>query len=152
MISEPIMPKNVLVLNDSQGSLTPLIESLAQSGYTPYSTDHSERCLRLFGEVNAKTLLLSLQAKEALDPLPLIRQDPDGATIPILFFGTGAEEVSGNSDAHRKGGDCYFEHPINIGEVVKKIRSFVGSGEERPVKIPGAPASPPQLPAPLSPR
>ena len=84
MTSEIIMPKNVLVLNDSEGSLTPLIESLAKSGYTPYSTHNSEQCFDLFDKVNASTLLLSLKAHQALKPLPQIRQDPDGATIPKL--------------------------------------------------------------------
>ena len=45
------MPKNVLVLNDSEGSLTPLIEALAQNGYTAYSTDNSDYCVDKFDEV-----------------------------------------------------------------------------------------------------
>ncbi len=85
------MPKNVLVLNDSEGSLTPLIEALAQNGYTAYSTENSDNCVDMFDEVQPQILLLSLTAIGALDSLQVIRMDPAGATVPIVFYGTGAE-------------------------------------------------------------
>ena len=130
------MPKNVLVLNDSSGSLTPLIKGLAQSGYTAYSTENPHNCVELFSQVQASTLMLSLTDPNALDSLQVIRMDPDGATVPIILFGTGTEGISTAASAQEQGGDLYFEHPINLPEVIGKVQSFVGSGEASPVPIP----------------
>ncbi len=86
--------------------------------------------------MQASTLMLSLTDPNALDSLQVIRMDPDGATVPIMLFGTGTEGISTAVSAQEQGGDVYFEHPINLPEVIGKVQSFVGSGEASPVPIP----------------
>ena len=96
------MAKNVLVLNDEENSLGELIEGLQAAGYTAYSTTNADDCIDKFDEISPKALYFSLKTIGVLDSLQVIRMDPEGATVPIIFFGTGKETI--------KNEKTYFVH------------------------------------------
>jgi hypothetical protein len=61
------------------------------------------------------------------DLCDLLRSIESAASIPILFIGTGAEEVRSTSDALVVGGDGYFQLPIEAARVLAKIATYVGT-------------------------
>ena len=69
------MAKNVLVLNDDENSLGELIEGLANTGYTPFSTTDADDCIDQFEDVQPLVLVLSLKTIGALDSVQVLRMD-----------------------------------------------------------------------------
>jgi hypothetical protein len=67
-----------------------------------------------------------------------------GALVPILFLGSGREEVRNVSEAIAAGADHFFRKPDGLGELLAKVSTYIGPGDETAV---GA-AEPPHAPVP----
>ncbi|HEY4221012.1 MAG TPA: hypothetical protein VGO62_06710, partial [Myxococcota bacterium] len=49
-----------------------------------------------------------------------VRARDEGAQVPIIFCGTGEEEIKSTTDALIVGGDGFFQMPVEAGKVVAK--------------------------------
>ena len=142
------MAVNVLVLNDEENSLGSLIEALQAGGYTAYSTTSADDCIDKFEEISPKALYFSLKTIGVLDSLQVIRMDPDGATVPIFFHGTGKEGIKNEKTAKDRGGDFFFKFDVNVGEVVHQTKKSIGPGDPNaPLPDEGGGAEPEPEPA-----
>ena len=144
------MAKNVLVLNDEENSLGELIEGLQAAGYTAYSTTNADDCIDKFDEISPKALYFSLKTIGVLDSLQVIRMDPEGATVPIIFFGTGKETIKNEKTAKDRGGDGFFKYPVDVAKVVQSCKKAIGPGDPNaPLPDEGGAPEPEPVPEPV---
>ena len=64
--------------------------------------------------------------EDAADVCDRLRDAPGGASVPILFIGTGAEGVRSTTDALIAGGDGFFQVPVEAARVTAKVVAYVG--------------------------
>ncbi|MBT6435651.1 MAG: hypothetical protein HOK28_21330, partial [Deltaproteobacteria bacterium] len=138
------MAKHVLILNDDENSLGELIEALANAGYTAFNTTDADDCIDQFEIVKAELLFLSLKTMGALDSVQVVRMDPSGAAVPIIFTGDGSEGIKNTGAAKQRGGDDFLKVPLDLGTALSKVKEMIGVGEGSPVPIPEAPEPAPE--------
>ncbi len=146
------MPKCILVVDDNARSLTSLAEALEEAGYAPVAVQSSDDPIVQFGIIKPELVFLSLLDHNAIATCEGIRDNPEGAIVPIIFVGTGAESVRSPSDALTQGGDYYFPSPLDQNKVLAKVQTYVGMGSraaEAQVPPPSEAPVPQPAPAPL---
>ena len=136
------MPKPILLLEDTQQNLAELSTALRDAGYDAVVLEADDDPVLQFSVIRPELIFLSLLAENATNACGSIRDDPDGAIVPIVFVGTGKESVTSPADALAAGGDFYFELPIDVQKVLAKVKTYVGVGNE-------SPTTPPPDPSPL---
>jgi hypothetical protein len=65
-------------------------------------------------------------ASGASDLCDAVRARDEGAQVPVIFGGSGKEEIKSTTDALLVGGDAYFQMPITVAKVVAKIATYIG--------------------------
>jgi DNA-binding response OmpR family regulator len=152
------MAKAILLLDDAESSLGPLAGAIEKAGYAPTVVDVATDVVSHFAAQPADLLFMSLRAEGAINACEKIRDNPDGAIVPILFIGTGAEEITTPSGALARGADYFFKHPLDLSKVLAKVQTYVGPGSNPVVAPPPpkhrlvaapTPVIPPPAPAPV---
>ena len=143
------MPKTILVADDSKTTLAPLALSLQKAGYDTLVLTPADDPVEQFGKAVFELVFLSLCDGKALAACQGIRDNPDGAIMPIIFVGTGAEAVGSPADALTQGGDYYFGEPLDITKVLAKVQTYVGVGSKSSeIVVSPPPAAAPSTPVP----
>ncbi len=122
------MAKAILVLNDAEATLDALAEVLAKAGYAPLIVTGADDPVACFGQKLPELVFLSLKEQSALKVCEGIRDNPDGAIVPIIFVGSGGEAVKSPSEALTRGGDYFFKLPLDMPKVLAKVQTYVGLG------------------------
>ncbi len=148
------MSKAILVVDDETRPLQDLVEALEAQGYETTVIHGTDDAVAHFRSVNPELIFIHLGVPTAVQACEGVRDLPEGAIVPILFLASGSpnnsDPVQSASDALAKGGDFYFEQPLNLDRVLAKVQTYVGLPAAKPSSAP-APlsAKPPQAPAPL---
>lgn len=128
------MQKRILIAEDDATIAQALVRRLRARGYDPVAADSPERALTTFEEGRPDLVIASLTlprdggARLCRD----IRSRPLGALVPILFLGTGREAIDSVSEAIAAGADHYFKKPDGIGDLLGKVGTYIGPGEDVP--------------------
>ncbi|MEZ4434405.1 MAG: response regulator [bacterium] len=128
------MQKRILIAEDEATIAQALVRRLRARGYDPVAADSPERALTTFEEGRPDLVIASLTlprdggARLCRD----IRSRPLGALVPILFLGTGREAIDSVSEAIAAGADHYFKKPDGIGDLLGKVGTYIGPGEDVP--------------------
>ena len=133
------MPKTILIVDNNDGGLAELANVLESNGYAPLVLTPGDDPVAQFGLILPELVFLNLNKSDALAYCEGIREHPEGAIVPIIFVGTGAEQVGSPSDALTQGGDYYFSVPLNEGQILAKVQTYVGPGEEDVAPQPSPP-------------
>lgn len=123
-----LMTKLVLLLDDSAQSLSELGTKLTAAGYQPLSVAEGENVLARFREVSPEMVFISLTRSGPTEACELIRNDPDGAILPIVFIGHEHPQVRSPADALSHGADFFFDLPLKFDRVLAKVRTYIGAG------------------------
>ncbi|MEZ4270661.1 MAG: DUF4388 domain-containing protein [Myxococcota bacterium] len=128
------MPKTILLIEDAELGLGDLCGALRQAGYDPVTLGPQEDFLAQFDQLAPELVFISVLDNNAAKVCQEIRDKPDGAIVPVLFIGTGAEEIRSPAHALAQGGDFYFQHPVDMERVLAKVATYVGPGEATEAK------------------
>ncbi|MEK7703495.1 MAG: hypothetical protein AAB426_00940, partial [Myxococcota bacterium] len=129
------MPKSILIVDDDGQTLGALATVLEERGYAPMAIDAEDEPAEQFAAMAAELVFISLLAPNALGVCEKIRDHPDGAIVPIVLVGTGAESVSSPSAALAHGADYFFGLPLDHAKVVAKVQTYVGAGDKASVSV-----------------
>ncbi|MBI5508853.1 MAG: DUF4388 domain-containing protein [Deltaproteobacteria bacterium] len=122
------MPKTILVVDDSGNGLAGLSDALEHSGYDPTVLHAGDDPVVQFGLLKPEIVFLNLREPTAVEICQGIRDNPDGAIVPVILVGSGQEAVRSPSDALTQGGDYYFSTPLEMNKVLAKVQTYVGAG------------------------
>jgi hypothetical protein len=117
----------VLLLSRRRRFLDPLIETLSATGLDVVVAETASDGADAWSTVTPLGAIVDLLSVSApVDACATIRDLPAAAGIPILFVGSGAEEVRSTNDAVFVGGDAYFQLPVETARIVAKVAAYVG--------------------------
>lgn len=142
------MPKSILLIDDADHGLETLAQALESEGYPTVVVTSGDDPLAQFSVIVPDLVFVSLRAEGAYDLCEELRNTAEGAIVPLIFIGTGAEEVKSASDALARGGDYYFCQPLNLARVLAKVITYVGASDGLPAPAPAAAPLPLPSPAP----
>lgn len=117
----------VLLLSRRRRFLDPLIETLSATGLDVVVAEAAADGADAWSTLTPLGAIVDLLSVSApVDACATIRDLPAAAGIPILFVGSGAEEVRSTNDAVFVGGDAYFQLPVETARIVAKVAAYVG--------------------------
>ena len=134
------MEKSILIVEDEAQVAEALVRRLRARGYSPTHTINVTQALEVFDLGRPDLVVLSLTLPNDGGPHTCreVRGRPLGALVPILFVGTGREEVRSVGEAIAAGADHYFRKPEQIDELIAKVTAYIGPGGSAAEPAPGA--------------
>ncbi|MCB9535777.1 MAG: response regulator [Myxococcales bacterium] len=151
------MQKKILIVEEEAPIADALLGRLRARGYAPTRVTAPDEALAAFDAERPDLVVASLTLPDdgGRRVCRDIRRRPLGALVPILFVGTGREDVHSVSEAIAAGADHFFVKPHGVGDLVAKVTTYIGPGGEPSVppteaaEAPPRPTDPPR-PAPGS--
>jgi CheY-like chemotaxis protein len=128
------MRKKILIAEHEVAVSDSLERRLQMRGYTPMVCGDAATALATFDAHRPDLVIISLTlaGDAGREVCRGIRMRPLGALVPILFLGTGREEVRNVSEAIAAGADHFFRKPDALAELFGKVATYIGPGEEGP--------------------
>jgi two-component system cell cycle response regulator DivK len=122
-------PKRILIVEDNELNMKLLHDVLEAFGYVPITTARGAAALALAREHRPDLILMDLQLPDVsgLDVVRQLKQDPDTGAIPIIAV-TAFAMVGDERRALTGGCDGYVSKPIVIGDFLRVVETFIGSG------------------------
>lgn len=128
------MRKKILIAEHEVAVSDSLERRLQMRGYTPMVCGDAGTALSTFDAHRPDLVIISLTlpGDAGREVCRGIRMRPLGALVPILFLGTGREEVRNVSEAIAAGADHFFRKPDALADLLAKVATYIGPGEEGP--------------------
>lgn len=130
------MTKAILVVDDETRPLNDLAEALQTHGYSITVIHGHADAVACFRESGPELIFVHLGLPTAVAVCEGVRDLPEGAIVPILFIGSGdpgrQDEINSASEALAKGGDFFFDQPLNLNRVMAKVQTYVGLARPLP--------------------
>ncbi|MCK6575969.1 response regulator, partial [Myxococcota bacterium] len=138
------MRKKILIAEHEVAVAESLERRLALRGYAPMLVTGGVDALAAFDAHRPDLVVVSLTLPDdaGREICRGIRLRPLGALVPILFIGSGREEVRNVSEAIAAGADHFFRKPEGIGELLAKVATYIGPGDESASGTPEPPHAP----------
>ncbi len=153
------MRKKILIVEHELTIAESLDRRLRARGYGSMVSGDVRAGLAAFDELRPDLVVVSLTLPEdgGREVCRGIRQRPLGALVPILFLGTGREEVRSVAEAIAAGADHFFRKPEGLADLLNRVVTYIGPGDEsaampEPPPVPGTPADEQALVAALAPQ
>jgi len=126
------MQKKILIVEREAEVVEALERRLRARGYTPETVEDADHAVDAFERARPELVVVSLTLADAdgVTVCRAIRQRPLGALVPILFLGTGRETISSVPDAIAAGADHFFIKPDGLGELLAKVITYIGPGQD----------------------
>jgi CheY-like chemotaxis protein len=139
--------KKILIVEEEAPIADALLGRLRARGYAPTRVTAPDEALAAFDAERPDLVVASLTLPDdgGRRVCRDIRRRPLGALVPILFVGTGREDVHSVSEAIAAGADHFFVKPHGVGDLVAKVTTYIGPGGE-PSAPPSEATAPPPLP------
>lgn len=152
------MRKKILIVEHEVTVAETLERRLTARGYASSVVSEAAQALAAFDDLRPDLVVLSLTLPRdaGREACRSIRQRPLGALVPILFVGTGREEVRTVAEAIAAGADHYFRKPDALNELLSRVVTYIGPGDEsaavpEPPPVSATPADEDALVAALAP-
>lgn len=86
-------------------------------------------------------VLLDVDAAAALDEVQKLRRLPGSGAVDFVYLGTGTGPVKSADDALANEGSAYFERPVDVGGLVRRVEALTGgpASAARPEVRPSTP-------------
>lgn len=113
---------NILVVDDTPGHLSLLVDALHAGGYRPLVASNGEAALRRVATQVPDLILLDMRmpGMDGLETLARLRELPQGKAVPVIFM-TAVEEPEQKVTAFTAGAVDYVTKPFHPGEVLARI-------------------------------
>jgi DNA-binding NtrC family response regulator len=124
----PVIPANVLVVDDEPLIRETLAEYLGQEGFRVAACADGEKALALAGEQHFDVVLCDVQlpGMDGMELLShLVKIDPESQVLLITAYGT----IENAIEAFHRGAQDYLLKPLVLDEVGAKIRLLLSLGE-----------------------
>jgi len=124
--------KKILIVEHEVTVAETLDRRLAARGYASSVASEAAQALAAFDDLRPDLVVLSLTLPRdaGREVCRSIRQRPLGALVPILFLGTGREEVRTVAEAIAAGADHYFRKPDALNDLLSRVVTYIGPGDE----------------------
>jgi len=120
----------ILIVDDEEDLVSTLAERLALRGFQVDAATSGTDALRCVGEDDFNVLILDVKMP-GIDGLELMgkikQQQPD---LPVILF-TGHGSVADAERGMTEGAFDYVMKPVDIDELIEKVRTATGGKEER---------------------
>ena len=125
------MHKKILIIEQIGATTAKLQRGLRHGGYGVLLASDMAQGLALFDDERPDMVVISLTLPESGGPIACrrIRGRPLGTLVPILYVGTGAEDIRNASDAIAAGADHFFEKPQGLDDLLANVRTYIGPGD-----------------------
>ncbi len=139
-IYDAAVQKRILIAEDEHAIAQALLRRLRARGYDPTVATDPDSALAAFADGRPDLVIASLTlAHDGGRRLCReIRRMPLGSLVPILFLGTGKEAIDSVGEAIAAGADHFFAKPEGVGELLAKVITYIGPGEDLPATEAGA--------------
>ena len=119
-------PGHVLVIDDNVENRALAHAALDDEGYEVELASSGEAGLALFAQRRPDCVLLDIRmpGMDGITVCQRMREDPDAADIPIMFF-TAQRDVDTFDRAQQAGGDDYITKPVRPTELVTRVANAV---------------------------
>jgi hypothetical protein len=89
-----------------------------------------------------RLVLVDADADGALESVERLRELPDADGIEVVFLGHAGRALNGVEDALAHEGSGFFNRPVDIPELIRRVEALTGGPSSRPPPRPAS-ASPP---------
>jgi len=115
-------PANILIVDDTPGHLSLLVDALHSAGYRPLVAPSGESALQRLATVVPDLVLLDMRmpGMDGLTTLARFRELPGGQNLPVIFM-TAVEEPEQKVAAFSAGAVDYVTKPFHPSEVIARI-------------------------------
>ena len=120
--------KLILIVEDDRLSMTLLSDFLSAHGYTVLKTSEGSEAINLARDEQPDLILMDIRLPgiNGFDVTRLLKQDDQTKAIPIIAvtaFATPGDETK----ALESGCAAYITKPINVGDLLRTIGSFLSA-------------------------
>ncbi|HDR90323.1 MAG TPA: response regulator [Bacteroidetes bacterium] len=116
----------ILVIDDSNTNVVLLDVVLQKEGYEVITASSAREALAYLEKDKPDLILLDILMPQTngLELLEKIRQEPKLADLPVIMI-TAVGNENYKEKAQKLGAVDYFEKPIDVTQVIKKIKSVL---------------------------
>jgi len=121
--------KNILIVDDEEEIVNMLTEFLSAEGYNTESAYDGEEAIAKFKTFQPDLILLDLQMplKNGYEVCKAIRKESDCVIIIVSGY---IGEIVGIEDAVHAGINDFFNKPIDLQNLLKRINLFLKDDED----------------------
>lgn len=118
--------KTVLLVDDSATNNLLLQVAFEQNGFAAEVAYSGKEALKLLSKKHIDAVLLDLMmpGMSGFDVLEAIRENGATASLPVLIVSADSEQAD-EDKAIAMGANHYFEKPLQLSEIVEKVKSLV---------------------------
>ncbi|MGC9471470.1 MAG: response regulator [Bacteroidales bacterium] len=118
----------ILVIDDSNTNVVLLDVVLQKEGYDVITASSAREALAYLEKDKPDLILLDILMPQTngLELLEKIRQEPQMADLPVIMI-TAVGNDNYKEKAQELGAVDYFEKPIDVTQVIKKIKSVLST-------------------------
>jgi len=115
-------PANILIVDDTPGHLSLLVDALHSAGYRPLVASSGESALQRLASIVPDLVLLDMRmpGMDGLTTLARLRELTVGRNLPVIFM-TAVEETEQKVAAFSAGAVDYVTKPFQPSEVLARI-------------------------------
>src|SRR6185295_11434605 len=124
-MAEGIGRTPTVFVSDASAEAGRISDTLRTSGYSVVDVPLT----MLISRANVQrphVVLLDVDAAGALDEVVKLRRLPGSGAVDFIYLGNGAGPVKSTEEALANEGSAFFERPIEISALVKKVESLTG--------------------------
>lgn len=120
--TEDERPANILIVDDTPGHLSLLVDALHSAGYRPLVASSGERALQRLATIVPDLVLLDMRmpGMDGLTTLARLREQLPEQNLPVIFM-TAVEETEQKVAAFAAGAVDYVTKPFHPNEVLARI-------------------------------
>lgn len=118
--------KTVLLVDDSATNNLLLQVAFEQNGFAAEVAYSGKEALKLLSKKHIDAVLLDLMmpGMSGFEVLEAIRGNGATASLPVLIVSADSEQAD-EDKAIAMGANHYFEKPLQLSEIVEKVKSLV---------------------------
>lgn len=118
---ETVLGSDVLIVEDDDTIREQLAEALEYEGFSVVTASNGREALDRLSRGPVRTMIMDLMmpVMNGWELVQSIRAHASLASIPILT-------ITAVSNAHRAPGGPLFLKPLNIGSLVRAVRTYIG--------------------------
>jgi hypothetical protein len=137
-----------IFVSDPSAEAERIAQALRATGYVVVDVPMSMLFARVAVQ-RPRLVLIDADTEGALESVGRLRELPDAEDVDIVFLGRLGVTLAGSEDALAHEGSGFFERPVDIPALVRKVDALTGGPLQDELRA-RASASPPPLPKSLS--
>lgn len=118
-------PSPTVFVSDPSAEAERIAEALRATGYVVVDVPMSMLFARVAVQ-RPRVVLIDADTEGALESVERLRDLPDAEGVDIVFLGTVGVTLAGPEDALAHEGSGFFERPVDIPALVRKVEALTG--------------------------